>query len=368
MAHSQYWRRLGTKARYSELTSCNAVRIMNPQPSLWSDRPLTAGIATLVCYAGVFNDVIGVEEMASRLGVSGKADFSAAFDELRRQGRVILQDGFAGLPGLEGQAAIKASKIATARRLIQSRLGSLRRLGRNPIVQFVGVSGSLAAGNPVRDRHNQLDLDVFLITRPQCLWLYRILHGIRNLFRGREAEPALCFNYIMDASNLTVANKNFYTATEIRNLVPVAGFATYQRFLQANGWMDRYYPGFTGAAAVDTAAWSGHLVNMCFFLLFALLRSIKWLNVEMLRQVSFKTDLHCGIGLNLSAQAYGGYQALVQKKFSHLAEVWFPGLLDSELIDRLFPDELSVEIKMRNFDVAALIMRAGLGPDYSKYA
>ena len=55
---------------------------MNPQRSIWSDLPLTTGIAALVCYAGVFNDVIGIEELASRLGVSGKEEFYSALNKL----------------------------------------------------------------------------------------------------------------------------------------------------------------------------------------------------------------------------------------------------------------------------------------------
>ena len=35
--------------------------IMNSQRGVWSDLPLSTGIAALVCYAGVFGDVIGID-------------------------------------------------------------------------------------------------------------------------------------------------------------------------------------------------------------------------------------------------------------------------------------------------------------------
>ncbi len=75
-----------------------------------------------------------------------------------------------------------------------------------------------------------------------------------------------------------------------------------------------------------------------------------------------------GAGLNLKAQAYWGYQALVQDKFSRLARAWFPELFDADLIDKLFPDEFSGEIKRGEIDVATIVLNAGLASDYSKYA
>lgn len=340
---------------------------MTSKRSIWSDLPLSTGIATFVCYAGVFDDVIGIEDLASRLGASGQDEFHTALNQLHFNGRLILKDGFAGLPDLEDKIAIKVSKIEATNKLISSRLDHLHELGRSPMIKFVGISGSLAAYNPVRDRNNRLDIDIFLITRNQCLWLYNILRGIRNLFPRSKQEPELCVNYLMDESNLMITNRNFYTATEIRNLIPISGLDTYRTFLRVNNWADYYYPGISGASAPVAMASSGNLLNKFFYVLYTMLRSLKRLNIEMLRQISFKTDLHRGTGVNVSCPVYGGYQALAQKKFSRLAEAWFPELLDAELIEKLFPDVLSAEIRKGDIDMAAIIEHAGLGFDYSKY-
>jgi len=306
--------------------------------------------------------VIGVEEVASRLGVAGQDEFYSALNELHLQGRLILKEGFAGLPDLEDKISIKAAKIATSTRLINSRLGCIKRLGRIPIIKFVGVSGSLAAGNPVSDRNNKLDLDLFLITRSQCLWPYILLRNLRDFFPRSQREPALCGNYVMDESNLIIANRNFYTATEIRNLIPISGLDLHRKFLQVNSWVDYYYPGYSGASVTIDVAPSRNLVGKFFYVLYTLLRSIKVASIDPLRKFSFKSDPHRGIGLNMLTPRYGGYQALVQKKFTRLAEIWFPDLLGAELIGKLFPDELSAEIGKGDIDVAKV-----LGYDYSKY-
>jgi len=340
---------------------------MNPPRCIWSDLPLKTGIATLVSYAGVFGDVIGIEEMAAKLGVSGQEEYHSALNELHLRGKIILQDGFAGLPELGDKMASKSDRIETARQLIKSRIDCIKKIGRSPIIRFVGISGSLAANNPVRDKHNHLDIDLFLITRNQCLWLYIIPRNIRNLFPRSKQEQVLCDNYIMDESNLVVANRNIYTATEIRNLIPVCGMEAYTKFLQANNWVDYYYPGFSGASAPATPPTSGNWGNKIFYLLFSVLRSLKHRNLESLRKISFRSDARGGINFNMLSTCYGGYQSLVQKKFTQIFENRFPDLLNTNLIEKLFPDELSVEIRKGEIDVLQLITDLGLGYDYSKY-
>jgi len=92
------------------------------------------------------------------------------------------------------------------------------------------------------------------------------------------------------------------------------------------------------------------------------------LDLDLIRNISFKTDLHSGISVHVLRPHNGGYQALVQNKFNRLAKKWFPELLGGGLMRKLFPDELSTEIRSGEIDVATVMVHAGLGPDYSKYA
>lgn len=328
---------------------------------------MATGIATLVCYAGVFNDVIGVEEIGSRLGVSGRDDFSSALNELQRHGKIAMRDGFAALPHLGDKIAFKPSKIKTSRQLINSRMTDLKKLGRNPLIKFVGISGSLAASNPTLDRKNHLDLDVFLITRSQCLWLYAIPLITLNIFPREKTEPELCKNFIMDESSMEITNKNFYTATEARNLIPISGTDAYRKFVRANAWIDHYYPGFSGASRPPAATTSNDFVNKSLYVLFCALRAVKRRSLEPLERLSFTIDSLSGINFNRLCTHYGGYQGLVHKNFIRLAETWFPDLLDSALIEKLFPDQLSVGIRKGSIDVFKLNAAAGLAYDYSKY-
>src|SRR4051794_3651749 len=99
---------------------------MNPPRSLWSEYPLSTGIAALVCYAGVFSDVIGISEIASRLGITARSEFDTVLAELKSNGRVVLKDGFAGLPQLEEKIPVKLVKIATAAEIVNLRLEAIK--------------------------------------------------------------------------------------------------------------------------------------------------------------------------------------------------------------------------------------------------
>jgi SAM-dependent methyltransferase len=329
---------------------------------------MTAGIATVVCYAGVFGDVIGIEEMAKRLGVAGRDEFYDALQELQRAGQIICRDGFAALPELEGKIGAKPGKIALAEQLVESQVGPLRQLGKNPLLTFVGVSGSLAARNPTRHRNNQLDIDLFVITRSQCLWLYAIpLKFFRAVLPRSRREPEWCINYVMDESDLVVTNRNFFTATEIVNLIPVSGPETHRKFLRANRWVDYYYPGVSGTAGPEAAFRRGNAINKAMYVAYTVLCCIRDLSLERLWKISFRSDARGGTKFNRLSARLGGYQGMVLGRFSRLAGEGFRDLIDADLISKLFPDELSVAVRTGEIDMHKINAGRGLVCDYKKY-
>jgi len=82
--------------------------------------------------------------------------------------------------------------------------------------------------------------------------------------------------------------------------------------------------------------------------------------MDPLREISFQRESLSGIKFNrygISAR-YGGYQALVHKNLTRLAATWFPDLVDSEHIGKLFPDELSAAIRELDFELFRKTRRA----------
>lgn len=130
------------------------------------------------------------------------------------------------------QERAKASERVWKRARLYSRW--LRRL---PFVRMVAVTGALAVNN-VNGRH---DIDLLVIARPGRVWLCR--RGLIFCVRlGRLVRDDLCPNYILSEESLELSQRDFFTAHELAQMVPVFGQSIYGRMQRANAWAATYLP------------------------------------------------------------------------------------------------------------------------------
>lgn len=116
-----------------------------------------------------------------------------------------------------------------------------------PTINFIGISGSLALMNAERNS----DSDLFFITSTHTIWITRFLVyisleilGVRRK-KGKYNGWSICPNMFIDESHLSFSGKkrSLYLAHEILQLLPVINKGdTYQKFLQANFWIKKYFP------------------------------------------------------------------------------------------------------------------------------
>ncbi len=107
-----------------------------------------------------------------------------------------------------------------------------------PYVRGVSLSGSLSKGIIGDDP----DIDYFIITEPNRLWLTRaLLTAFKKIFL-LNSYRYFCINYFIDSKNLEIEEKNIFTATEIATLVPVYGHTQNKKFFEQNAWVKNYYP------------------------------------------------------------------------------------------------------------------------------
>jgi predicted nucleotidyltransferase len=115
-------------------------------------------------------------------------------------------------------------------------------LYRFPFVRGVGVSGSLSKNYA----DEQSDIDFFIITAPNRLWVCRtLLHLLKKLSFLANKQHYLCMNYFVSESALEISEKNIYTATEIVTLIPLRGSLAFARFYQKNDWTKSFLPLFS---------------------------------------------------------------------------------------------------------------------------
>jgi predicted nucleotidyltransferase len=127
----------------------------------------------------------------------------------------------------------KAAELMSAAR----KVGDL--LIRFPYVRGIAISGSLSKNFA----DNDSDIDLFIITAKNRLWIARtLMHCFKKLTFLVNKEHYFCMNYYIDEDDLSIHEKNVYTATEIATLIPLHGDTVFEHFYAANAWTRNFLP------------------------------------------------------------------------------------------------------------------------------
>ena len=209
-----------------------------------SSGALETAILLTSVYSDLFDYPLSEDELYGYLTIPcpDRRQFDRALAVLEqhpdRERRLVRRDGYLCRAGREGLADVRRQRyeIASGRWPAARRFG--RWLARVPFVRMVAVCGSLAVENSSREG----DVDLFLVTVPGRLWLVHtaamILKRCARPFLGVE----LCPNYFLTTDTLEVAVRDLYTAREIVQAVPLWGDGVYHAFLDANRWIEDFFP------------------------------------------------------------------------------------------------------------------------------
>ena len=113
-----------------------------------------------------------------------------------------------------------------------------------PTVKLVAISGALAMRNSSKGD----DIDLVIITSKGFLWTTRFLANMMLLpFKrdpaGQKISDCACLNMFLDESDLSIKDRNIYTAHEICQMKLLWDRnGTYRRFIRANSWIREYLP------------------------------------------------------------------------------------------------------------------------------
>ena len=194
----------------------------------------------VLLYFDIFSYPLTKRELITYSGISGEDGESAdaAIEMLQREG---LINGFGGLyfVGAKRQNVVRrlngnnraAGRMKTARRFS-------RFISWFPFVRGVFISGSLSKGFAAKED----DIDYFIVTEPERLWLVRSLLTIFKKVFLLNSYRNFCINYFVDSNHLFIKEHNRYTATETAFLVPLFNSTMHQRLLDQNSWAGEYYP------------------------------------------------------------------------------------------------------------------------------
>jgi len=200
--------------------------------------PLEAAILRAVLYADIFNfPVTPADVHRFLIGYKASADEVKEVMEKSEKLASVLSES-------KGYYFLKGKDDTVERRLEREEISKKkwRQLQKNlwvlqciPFTRMIAVTGSLAVNSADRDS----DFDLLVISKKGrvylCLTLFRILRRLR-IFGD------ICPNLILDEDQLAIDEKNIFIAREMLQLVPVYGLDMYSGFLEANSWVNDFFP------------------------------------------------------------------------------------------------------------------------------
>ncbi|MEZ4768413.1 MAG: hypothetical protein R2844_08300 [Caldilineales bacterium] len=200
-------------------------------------------------YADIFNYPLVLDEVVRYVTVP------ASLDEVERvlnwclaHGWLVGSHDYFALPGRDELIPLRERR----ERVAQEKWARARRytywLATLPFVRMVAITGTLAVNNAeAKD-----DIDVFVVTEPERLWLCRAL-VIAVVRLARLGGDELCPNYFVSERELVFHEHNYFSAREVAQMVPLYGMSTYQRVRDRNPWVGDYLPQAGGAPALQHA-------------------------------------------------------------------------------------------------------------------
>ena len=168
--------------------------------------------------------------------------FEYELAKLIKKQYVIVENERCILPGVKYVDWSTAKK--QAKTLIKKNRGTFKILKNLPWIKFIGITGSGAAYNS----DSESDLDIFIITQKNRVWLTRgfmaiILKFVLKNYVSKGIDP----NIFVDESTMEWPKdqQNLYVANEIIRMHPIYDKDnTYFRFLHQNKWIENHMGNF----------------------------------------------------------------------------------------------------------------------------
>jgi len=197
-------------------------------------------ILAALAYFDLFNYPLTIDEIYFFLPAKHNyEEFESALYSLAAERHVFRFDKFYSLKNdrFLSERREKGNARAGEMMVAARKVGDL--LIKFPYVRGIAISGSLSKNFADEDS----DIDLFIITAKNRLWIARtLMHFFKKFTFLVNKEQYFCMNYYIDEDDLTIHEKNVYTATEVATLIPLHGDTVFERFYAANAWTRNFLP------------------------------------------------------------------------------------------------------------------------------
>ncbi len=189
-------------------------------------------------YYDIFDHLLSEDELVRDCSL--EENTQSCLSELLDKGLIFKINGYYSIRN-EMELAVKRKKGEENTKLsLPHARKKAKLISQFPFVRAVALSGSISKGY----MDSFKDVDYFIITKPNRLWLTRTMLVFYKKVFLLNSFRFFCLNYFIDENNLEIREQNIFTATELNTLIPVYGFKLTTNFLQSNTWVRDYYRDF----------------------------------------------------------------------------------------------------------------------------
>lgn len=193
-----------------------------------------------ILYFSIFNHPLTLEEICNFSVSKVKSKIEMELNELIDKKIIFkFEEFYSTVNDSESIKKRKSGHQLAANALIKAKKKAAF-IAKFPFVEAVGVSGSLSKGYFDEDS----DIDFFVISKPNKIWICRSFLMLYKKLFLLNSRKYFCINYFVSADSLEIQEKNRFTATEIKTLIPFEGKSAFEAFYKKNTWVTDFFGSF----------------------------------------------------------------------------------------------------------------------------
>lgn len=223
---------------------------------------LGKSIIKTLAYYDIFEYPLTAEEIYQNLGTNSVSysDVFAEIEILESKGLVYKNRNFYLLSNNEYFITRRITGNHLAEKKLASAYRMTKLISKFPYVRAILLSGSISKGYMEKDS----DVDYFIITNPNRLWVTRLLlMAFKKIFLF-NSRKIFCINYFVDSETLEIEEKNIFTATELVTLIPTYGKELYDELYTKNIWIRQFYPNFPKRDTKNISSKNSSMIQKIF--------------------------------------------------------------------------------------------------------
>lgn len=219
-------------------------------------------IIKTLAYYDIFNYPLTAEEIYNYLGTNhvSSMDVVNEIEKLCKDGLIYNKNNFYLLTNNDNYISRRIDGNKLAEKKMDSAFRMTKFISKFPYVRAILLSGSISKGYMEKDS----DVDYFIITHPNRLWVTRLLLMVFKKIFLLNSRKVFCINYFVDTETLEIEEKNIFTATELTTLIPTYGTELYEALYSQNIWIKEFYPNFPKRDTVGIPENKNSLIKKSF--------------------------------------------------------------------------------------------------------